>query len=522
MKAVLIVLDGFGIGKDSPFNAIKNARMPFYRDLMSRYPHAQLLTHGEAVGLPDGVMGNSEVGHMTMGAGRIIYQDLTRISKHIQTGEFFKNPILNETLTTTLSHSGRLHVMGLLSDAGVHSHLDHLVALLELCHERQIPEVWIHAFLDGRDTPPDSSPGFVTRLQNEITRIATQSGSPTRVKIASLGGRYYAMDRDKRWERVEAAYRAMTGQVTTAQTHSPLDPLSVIHTSHQNGKSDEFVEPVLLESQGALKDGDGVIFFNYRADRAREISAALSEPGFLGFNRGRGFKPCIVTGFTRYDDSLTHLKVAFGPQNLDHLFGELLEEKKLGQFRIAETEKYAHVTFFFNGGREKPYQGEDRLLIASPKDVPTYDLKPEMSARDVAREAARALQKNSYSFLLMNFANADMVGHTGNYLAAVQAMECLDECLGIVVGAAQKADYHVIITADHGNCEEMDDGHGKIHTQHTLNPVPVIWVAPNTAIAPKAERKSLRDGTLADLYPTLCQLMNLPIPPEVTGRSLLP
>lgn len=517
-KAILIVLDGFGIGKDNPFNAIKNAQMPFYRDLMNKYPHSQIITHGEAVGLPPGVMGNSEVGHMTMGAGRVIYQDLSRISKSILDKTFYKNPVLLKTIEAGARASGRVHFMGLLSDGGVHSHIEHLEALLDLALELNAPKICVHAFLDGRDTPPDSSIGYLTRLLSH----AAFSGPNPKATLATLMGRYWAMDRDQRWDRIAKAYLTLTGQTNEFEISGPQAPLLAIQKSHEAGKTDEFVEPVLFSEASAMKEGDSVIFFNYRSDRAREITQAITAPEFNQFNRGRGFKPSAYAGMATYDKNFKNVYVAFEPQNLNHLFGEWLEEKSLKQFRIAETEKYAHVTFFFNGGREAPFQGEDRLLVPSPKDVPTYDLKPEMSAFTVASEAAQRIRQNAYDFILMNFANADMVGHTGNYRAAIQAMEALDRCLAQVIGAAESSGYHVLLTADHGNAEEMCDSEGRIHTQHTLNPVPALWIAPNTAIAPQRSRVPLLDGTLADVMPTLCDLMNLPVPTEVTGKSLLP
>lgn len=516
-KAVLIVLDGFGIGKDSPFNAINNAKMPFYRDLWTKYPHSQLITHGEAVGLPRGIMGNSEVGHMTMGAGRIIYQDLTRISKAIYDKDFFTNPVLVDTLKTGAQKTGRVHLMGLLSDGGVHSTMEHLLALLDLCAKLQTPHVSVHAFLDGRDTPPDSAVKYLKQLCQHPTFTPTGLNG-TKAVLASISGRYWAMDRDKRWDRVEKAYKVLTGQAPAY----PGTAIGVVEKSHAAGKTDEFVEPVLLDPAGAVKSGDSVVFFNFRADRAREISEAMTAEEFTGFDRGKRFVPSAFAGLTTYDRNLTGVRVAFGPQNLNHILGEWLEERKLTQFRIAETEKYAHVTFFFNGGREKPFEGEERILIPSPKDVPTYDLKPEMSAFAVAEQAAEQIRSGRFSFVLMNFANADMVGHTGNYEACIKAMEALDQCLAKVVGAAQASGYDVLITADHGNAEEMRDERGKLHTQHTLNPVPAIWVAPNTAIAPKNTRVPLKDGTLADIMPTLCSLMGLDVPKEVTGKNLAP
>jgi len=335
-------------------------------------------------------------------------------------------------------------------------------------------------------------------------------------------GRYWAMDRDKRWDRVAKAYLTLTGQVQPSSESGPDAALLALQKSHEAGKTDEFVEPVLLSEESAMQDGDSVIFFNYRSDRAREITQAITFKEFSEFDRGRGFRPSAYAGMATYDATFEEVGVAFVPQNLNNIFGQWLEEKSLTQFRIAETEKYAHVTFFFNGGREKPFHGEERLLVPSPKDVATYDLKPEMSAFTVASEAAQRIRRKTYDFMLMNFANADMVGHTGNYEAAIRAMEALDQCLAEVVGAAESSGYHVLLTADHGNAEEMRDCCGRLHTQHTLNPVPAIWVAPNTAIAPQRSRIPLLDGTLADVMPTLCDLMKLPVPAEASGKSLIP
>lgn len=518
-RAILIVLDGFGIGKDSPFNAIANAKMPFYRQLSKKYSHSKLITHGEAVGLPEGVMGNSEVGHMTMGAGRVIFQDLTRISKSIKTGDFFKNPTLRATIEAGARQTGRVHLMGLLSDGGVHSHIDHLLALLDLCSMLQVPHVSVHPFLDGRDTPPDSAPIYLQKLlQHPTFQPKLKNDTKTQAQIVTLMGRYWVMDRDARWDRVAKAYAALTGQIEA----TPLSALEVVQKSYAASKSDEFVEPVLLAPEGAMKDGDSALFFNYRSDRAREISLALTDPDFKEFNRGKACKLSAFAGMTCYDKTFKHVAVAFAPQNQENIFGEWLEKKKLHQLRIAETEKYAHVTFFFNGGREVAFRNEDRILIPSPKDVPTYDLKPEMSAYLIAEEAARKIRERKYDFILMNFANADMVGHTGNYDATIRAVEALDKCLDIVIGAAESSGYHVLLTSDHGNAEEMKDIQGRHHTQHTLNPVPVIWVSPNSAIAPKTSRLPLKDGKLSDVMPTLCDLMKLDLPEQVTGTSLLP
>jgi 2,3-bisphosphoglycerate-independent phosphoglycerate mutase len=499
--------------------------MPFYRMLIQKYPHSQLITHGEAVGLPEGVMGNSEVGHMTMGAGRTLFQDLTRISREIRNRDFFKNPTLKATLETGAHKTGRVHLMGLLSDGGVHSHIDHLLALLDMCCELRVPEVSVHCFLDGRDTPPDSAPSYIRKLLDHPAFKTDQpvqgdkKGSVApRAKIVTVIGRYWAMDRDKRWDRVSKAYSALTGQMEV--THETA--LEVIQKSYEAGKSDEFVDPVLLDSSGAIQEGDSAIFFNYRSDRAREISHALSEINFKEFNRGKAPILSAFAGMTTYDKTLSNVAVAFPPQSSENIMGEWLEKKKLLQLRIAETEKYAHVTFFFNGGRELPYVGEDRILIPSPKDVPTYDLKPEMSAFQVAEEAVAKIRLQKYDFILMNFANADMVGHTGNYDAALRAVQALDLCLSKVIGAAESSGYNVLLTADHGNAEEMRDAQGRIHTQHTLNPVPAIWISPNSSIAPRNMRLPLKDGSLVDVMPTLCELMNIDLPQQVTGISLLP
>ena len=516
-KAILIVLDGFGIGKHSPFNAIENAKMPFYQNLIQHYPHSQILTHGKAVGLPDGVMGNSEVGHMTLGAGRIIFQDLTRISNSIEDRSFFKNTVIRKTLeapSKNLKQGGKVHLIGLLSDGGVHSHIQHLKALLDFCLELKIPQVCIHPFLDGRDTSPQSGVKFIRDL---LTHPAFQKDSPTHTVFGSIMGRYWAMDRDQRWDRVEKAFLALTGQGPAQGS----DIVQLMETSYSNGITDEFIEPTVTDPRYAIQSGDSVFFYNYRSDRAREISRALADPQFSHFKKAQLIQLAAFAGMTVYDKTLA-IPAAFEPQNIHNIFGEWLEKKSLTQFRVAETEKYAHVTFFFNGGREKPFRGEDRELIASPREVATYDLKPEMSAFAVAEAARAKIETAKYDFVLMNFANADMVGHTGNYEAAVRAMEALDQCLEKVIGAAQKNNYHVLLTADHGNAEEMRDEHGQIHTQHTLNPVPAIWIAPGTAIAPKKDRVPLRDGTLRDMMPTLCKLMALEIPPEVTGTSLIP
>lgn len=501
-RAILIILDGFGIGKSSAFNAIENAKTPFLDQLIKKYPHSQILTHGEYVGLPSGIMGNSEVGHLSLGSGRIVDQDLTRISKSIQNKSFFKNPVLTQTLEKGAQTTGRVHLMGLLSDGGVHSHIDHLLALLDLCLILQIPQIGVHAFLDGRDTPPGSAPLFLERL---LTHPAFQQ---KKALLVTLMGRYWAMDRDQRWERTERAHAALTGQ--TQET--PLIEAQKIICGNQ----DEFVEPLLVLQKGAIQSGDSVVFFNFRSDRARQISQALLTHTV----QNKKLEISAFAGMTEYQKNLP-LLIAFPPEKPTHVLGECLEKHRLRQFRIAETEKYAHVTFFFNGGQESPFQLEDRLLIPSPQEVRTYDLKPEMSAFVIAQQMTQRIQKKSYDFMLANFANADMVGHTGNYLATVRAIEALDTCLEQVIGTAEKNDYHVLLTADHGNAEEMQDDQGRNHTQHTLNPVPAIWIAPQSYIRSPFTRKSLKDGLLCDIMPTLCNLIGIKTPKEVTGKSLI-
>jgi len=510
MRAVLIVLDGFGIGKDSPHNGIANARMPFYRRISRDYPHSQLITHGLAVGLPEGTMGNSEVGHMTIGSGRIIYQDLMRISRAIADGSFYSNEALKGAFLAASKSGGRVHLIGLLSDAGVHSHMEHLFALLEMGRRLGVPRLSVHPLLDGRDTPPDSSEKYLKQL---LADPSFAPGAASRATIATVMGRYWGMDRDKRWERTERALDAMTGKGEAPRFATKTPALETVEKSHAAGKTDEFVEPVILDRDATMRDGDSLIFFNFRADRARQISKLILE--------GKRFTPSSYVMMTQYDTAL-EAPFAFAPNQPANTFGEVLERRGLRQFRLAETEKYAHVTFFFNGGREAPFRGEDRLMIPSPRDCATYDVRPEMSSREVADAAVERIDSAKYDFVLMNFANADMVGHTGSYEAVLRSMAALDRCLERVVGAAERGGAHVILTADHGNAEEMVDLEGRPHTQHTLNPVPAIWIAPGTAIAPRSSREAFRDGTLADIMPTLCELMKLPIPAEVTGKSLLP
>lgn len=510
-RAILIILDGFGIGKDSPFNAIQHAKMPFYKTLYKHFPFTKLLTCGEAVGLPEGVMGNSEVGHMNMGAGRILYQDLTRIQKSLRTGEFEKNAEMQKTLQTVEKAKGTLHLLTLLSDAGVHSDWKHLQAVVKMAY-RHVPIV-IHAFMDGRDTPPRSGLAYLQQLQDFLKSFPG-------VRLGSIHGRYYAMDRDERWDRTEKTYRVLVGAAepdSIASGSGCSEAITALKKSYDAGITDEFVEPAAFSTpkhDAFIKDRDGVFFCNFRADRARQLTRALTESNWTFFKRDPFPKLSAFLCMTQYDATFP-LPVAFPPQPMKGIFPEILEAQGLKQFRIAETEKYAHVTFFFNGGRETPYRGEDRLLIPSPRDVATYDLKPEMNAREVARQTKLAIEKEMYDFILLNFANPDMVGHTGNYSAAVQALVAIDECLKIVIETAIRHHYDVLLTADHGNIEEMCDSEGHPHTQHTLNPVPLHWITEEKGLQLRSH------GILANLAPTLLNILNLSQPNLMTEGSLI-
>lgn len=501
-RLLMMILDGFGIRQNQEYNAVLNANMPFYKKFAQENPHAQIMTHGKWAGLPDGIMGNSEVGHLTIGSGRIIYQALMRISVEIENGKFFKNDTLLRAIRG--SSTGTVHLMGLLSDAGVHSDIAHLKALLDLCAKEKIPHVSVHAFLDGRDTPPDSAGKYIRDL---LSHPSFKNGT---ARLVSMMGRYYAMDRDKRWDRTERAYDAMCGKIPETQ----VEPLAALKADYaKNPKGDEFVEPVLFYKDGAMKDGDSVIFYNYRADRARQITDVIAL-------QKKNFKPAHYACMMEYDSKFG-LPVAYPPMQHKNILGEVVSQKGLKQLRIAETEKYAHVTFFFNGGEEEPFPGEERVLIDSPRDVATYDLKPEMSAPLVAQRLAKELASEKYDFVLVNFANPDMIGHTGVYPAAIESMEKLDRCLDQVISAARKHGYHVLLSADHGNIEEMRDSEGRPHTQHTLNPVPVIYASPLLSPGQQNHWTKLRDGGLQDLMPTACEIMGLKIPREVTGHSLL-
>ncbi|MDN5313835.1 MAG: 2,3-bisphosphoglycerate-independent phosphoglycerate mutase [Clostridiales bacterium] len=505
----LLVLDGFGFNESATGNAVAAANTPNLDRYRASYPHTLVRTSGMAVGLPDGQMGNSEVGHTNIGAGRIVYQELTRITKSIQDGDFFENPALNDAVENARKPGQALHLFGLLSDGGVHSHNTHLYALLEMAKKADVPEVYIHCFYDGRDVPPDSAKCYTEELIKKTQEIGIG-------KIASIMGRYYAMDRDNRWERVEKAYRAMV----TGEGPKAADPVNAVVDSYEAGVMDEFVLPtVIVENEkpvGLIKAGDSVIFFNFRPDRAREITRCFMQPDFSGFELPNGHFPLHYVTMTQYDktfDDFAGLTVAYRPTSLENTFGEYISNQGLTQLRIAETEKYAHVTFFFNGGVEKEYPGEDRALISSPK-VATYDLKPEMSAYEVTEEALNRIASDKYDVIILNFANCDMVGHTGVFDAAKAAVEAVDLCTGKVVDAILAKGGVVLITADHGNAEQMiDPDQGGPFTAHTTLPVELI-------VAGAGDVK-LKSGVLADLAPTMLDIMKLDKPVEMTGTSLI-
>ncbi|PWM62083.1 MAG: 2,3-bisphosphoglycerate-independent phosphoglycerate mutase [Clostridia bacterium] len=505
----LIILDGFGCRENVDGNAIRADGVKHIRELWNAYPHTQIEASGNAVGLPAGQMGNSEVGHLNIGAGRVVYQELTRITKSIEDGDFFSNEAFLGAVENCKKHNSALHLYGLCSDGGVHSHLTHLYALVKLARENGLKNVFIHCFMDGRDVPPESGKGYIHALKNELKALGCG-------KIATVMGRYYAMDRDNRFERVEKAYAALVyGEGIQAE-----DPEAAMQASYDAGVTDEFIIPVVITENGApvgtVRANDSVIFFNFRPDRAREITRAFILPEFDGFDRKKGFFPLHYVCMTQYDKTFgMRVHVAFKPEHLSNTFGAYISSMNKTQLRIAETEKYAHVTFFFNGGVEAPNPGEDRALIPSPK-VATYDLKPEMSAYEVTAEAVKRIESGKYDVMILNFANPDMVGHTGVMEAAVKAVHAVDECAAEVVSAILKAGGRAIITADHGNCEQMVGPDGEPFTAHTTNPVPLILVDDM-----RKEAKFRTGGRLCDLAPTLLALMGLPVPEEMSGRSLL-
>jgi len=502
----LIILDGFGINERTEGNAVKAAYKPNLDSFFKEYPNTIIRTSGMDVGLPKGQMGNSEVGHTNIGAGRIVYQELTRITKSIEDGDFFEKPELIGAIENCKKNGSKLHLYGLLSDGGVHSHNTHLYALLELAKKHGLKDVYVHCFFDGRDVPPDSAKDYVRELEDKLAEIGVG-------KIASVMGRYYAMDRDNRWERVKQAYDAMVlGQGLTASSAS-----EAVAESYARNEFDEFVKPTVIMENGKpvalIEKNDSIIFFNFRPDRAREITRTFVDPEFSGFERAKGFFPVYYVCMTQYDKTMPNVTVAFKPESLTNTFGEYISKNGLRQLRIAETEKYAHVTFFFNGGTETMYEGEDRVLIPSPK-VATYDLKPEMSAYEVTDEVLKRISSKQYDVIILNFANCDMVGHTGVFEAAKSAVEAIDVCLGRIVKAIREQDGIVLITADHGNAEQMIDyDTGGPFTAHTTNVVPLIGIG-------IGDRK-LKDGRLADLAPTMLELLGLEKPAEMTGESLL-
>ena len=514
---VLMILDGYGLNDKKEGNAVYLAKTPVMDKLMAEYPFVKGNASGLAVGLPDGQMGNSEVGHMNMGAGRIVYQELTRITKEIQDGDFFKNEALLAAMKNAKENNSAVHFMGLLSDGGVHSHNTHLYGLLEMAKREGVEKVYVHCFLDGRDTPPASGKEFVEALEAEMKKIGVG-------EIATVSGRYYAMDRDNRWDRVELAYNALTtgekayAALVYGEGNEAADAVEAIQASYDNDKTDEFVLPTVIEKDGqptgVISDKDSVVFFNFRPDRAREITRAFCDDDFQGFERKARPQVTFVC-FTDYDDTIQNKQVAFHKVQLHNTFGEYLAAHNMTQARIAETEKYAHVTFFFNGGVEEPNKGEDRILVKSPK-VPTYDLQPEMSAPQVCEKLVDAIKSDKYDVIIINFANPDMVGHTGVQEAAIKAVETVDECVGKAVEALKEVDGQMFICADHGNAEQLIDYEtGAPWTAHTTNPVPFILV--------NADPKyTLREnGCLADIVPTLIQLMGMEQPAEMTGKSLL-
>ena len=505
---VLMILDGYGLNDKTEGNAVAMAKTPVMDELMSKYPFVRGNASGMAVGLPEGQMGNSEVGHLNMGAGRIVYQELTRITKEIQDGDFFKNEALLKAMENCKKNNSALHTFGLLSDGGVHSHNTHLYGLLEMAKRNGLEKVYVHCFLDGRDTPPASGKGYVEELENEMKKIGVG-------EIATVSGRYYAMDRDKNYDRVKFAYDAMTkGEGGKAQSAA-----EGVQASYDNGKTDEFVVPFVVEKNGApvatIKDKDSVVFFNFRPDRAREITHCFCDDDFTAFERGNRLDLTFVC-FTEYDPLIPNKDVAFHKISVTNTFGEWLAANGMKQARIAETEKYAHVTFFFNGGVEEPNPGEDRILVNSPKDVATYDLKPQMSAYEVCDKLVTAIKSDKYDVIIINFANPDMVGHTGVIPAAVKAVEVVDECVGKAVDAVKEMGGVLFICADHGNAEQMIDYEtGAPFTAHTTNQVPFILVN-------YEDGYGLREGgCLADIVPTLIQVMGKEQPKEMTGKSLL-
>lgn len=503
-KVILLIMDGWGLGKVASADAIQHAQTPFTSALYSKYPHTTLVTCGEAVGLPDGQMGNSEVGHLNLGAGKIVYQELQRINVAIREGELAKNDGLLSSIRYAAANNRNLHLLGLVSNGGVHSHIEHLKAVIDTCKREGLTRVFIHAFTDGRDCDPKSGLGFITELQAHLNISIGQ--------IATVSGRYYAMDRDKRWERIQLAYDAMV----KGQGSKATDAIQAIEQSYENNITDEFIKPTVILNEGqqplaTIQDGDAVICFNFRTDRCREITQALTQLDFPEY----GMKKLGLhyTTMTEYDKTYKDVHIIFDTDNLTNTLGEILQQQGLKQIRIAETEKYPHVTFFFSGGREVPFEGEKRIMIPSPK-VATYDLQPEMSAFEVTDAIIPEINNQTAHFICLNYANADMVGHTGIWSAAIKAVETVDKCVERVVTAGLENGYTIFLTADHGNADFMINPDGSPNTAHTMNPVPLF-------VIDKEWRGTLKPGKLGDIAPSILTMMGIPLPPEMTGEILV-
>jgi 2,3-bisphosphoglycerate-independent phosphoglycerate mutase len=502
-KTMLVIMDGWGLGKVASADAIQNAKVPFVTSLYSKYPNTTLITCGEAVGLPEGQMGNSEVGHLNLGAGRIVYQELQRINVAIRDGSFGNNPTFLKAIRTAKENSTTLHLLGLVSDGGVHSHIDHLKAILDVCKREGLNDVAIHAFTDGRDTDPKSGIGFISELEEHTKK--------TTGKIATVSGRYFAMDRDKRWERVKLAYQALAQGIGEQSTSAQ----KAIADSYEHNITDEFIKPTVIAEEGVapvtIKNGDSVISFNFRTDRPREITQVLTQTDMPEF----GMKKLSVyyTTMTEYDKTYRNVDVIFETDNLNNTLGEVMQRNRKKQIRIAETEKYPHVTFFFSGGREVPFDGEERILVPSPK-VATYDLQPEMSAVELTDAIVPQIENETADFICLNYANADMVGHTGIFAAAIKAVETVDACVNRIVTAALNHDYTIFLTADHGNADYMINEDGTPNTAHTLNPVPLF-------IIDKDWKGTVKPGKLGDIAPTILAIMGLEVPAEMTGNVLI-
>ena len=498
----LIIMDGYGINPETKGNAIYEAKTPYLDSYFKNYPNSQLSASGLSVGLPDGQMGNSEVGHTNIGAGRVVYQMLVKITKDIDSGAFFENTALKNAMQSAKDNDKALHIMGLLSDGGVHSHIKHLIGLLEMANKMGLQKVFVHSFHDGRDVPPTSGVEFMQQLVNEMDRIGTG-------KVATLSGRYYAMDRDNAWDRVEKAYNAMVLGEGVTET----DPVEAIKKSYANGVTDEFILPTVIDKDGMIQEGDSVIMFNFRPDRARQITRAFVDSEFDGFERKNGFLNLNFVCMAQYDAQMPNVSVAYPPEQLTMTFGEYVSKLGMTQLRIAETQKYAHVTFFFNGGEERQFEGEDRILIKSP-DVATFDMKPEMSAPEVCEAVCKAIDEDKYDVIILNYANCDMVGHTGVMEAAVSAVETVDSCVGKMVDKLLEKGGKAIITADHGNADCLiDPVSGDVFTAHTTNPVPMIVIGEGDV--------KVKDGKLCDLCPTMLDMMGIEKPAEMTGVSLI-